>query len=336
MNYSWLLKNKRMKTIFSILLWSLISVNLFSQINFERIDHFVRSNNFPRKDLTKLTLKLTENYNSDVEKLRAIYTWIASNIEYDLKQAKKANIKTIVYRTEEERVMKWEKIRKEEIKRTLRKKRGVCEDYSNLLQEMCHIVGIESNVIIGYGRTWKGEIGKKPGRSNHAWNSVKINNEWYLMDITWASGYVNSKTNKFHKDFRKEYFLIRPKDFIKRHYPEYTEFQYLNKEITIEAFSETPLISYGYYKYGLNDYSPKKSQIDRKDKISYKLCFDKEVDPNSIEAYTEKKDIAIKVKKENDCLIVELGEIKRRYKYLTFAIRESEESYSDLLTYKVK
>jgi transglutaminase/protease-like cytokinesis protein 3 len=325
-----------MKTIISILLWSSICVNLFGQIDFERIDNFVKSNDFPRKDLTKLTLKLTENYNSDVEKLRAIYTWIANNIEYDLKQAKKENIKTVEYWTEEERVMKWEKIRKEEIKRTLRKKRGVCEDYSNLLKEMCHIIGIESNVIVGYGRTGKSEIGRKPGRTDHAWNSVKINNEWYLMDLTWASGYVDSKAKKYHKDFRKEYFLIRPKDFVKRHYPEDSRFQYLDTELTKEAFSEIPLISFGYYKYGLNDYYPKKSQVDRKDKISYKLCFDIEVNVNSIEAYTEKGDIAIKVKKENNCLVVELGEKKRRYKYLTFAIRESEESYSNLLTYKVK
>ena len=232
--------------------------------------------------------------------------------------------------------MKWEKIRKEEIKRTLRKKRGVCEDYSNLLQEMCHIVGIESNVIVGYGRTGESEIGKQPGRPNHAWNSVKINNEWYLMDITWASGYVSSKTNKFHKDFRKEYFLIKPKDFVKRHYPEDPGFQYLDEKVTKEAFSEIPLIGFGYHKYGLNDYYPKKSRIDRKDKVSYKLCFDKEVDPNSIEAYTEKGEIAITAKKENGCLIVELGEIKRRYKYLTFTIREPDGSYSDLLTYKLK
>ena len=125
---------------------------------------------------------------------------------------------------------------------------------------MCHIVGIESHVIAGYGRSRKSEIGRKPGPTDHAWNSVKINNEWYLMDLTWASGYVDRKTKKYHKDFQKEYFLISPADFVKRHYPEDPRFQYLDKELTKKAFSEMPLISDGYYKYGLNDYYPKQSQ----------------------------------------------------------------------------
>lgn len=53
-------------------------------------------------------------------------------------------------------------------------KKGVCESYSEAFQYLCNKAGIPCFGITG---TASG--------GGHKWNGVKINGNWYLMDVTW-------------------------------------------------------------------------------------------------------------------------------------------------------
>lgn len=58
----------------------------------------------------------------------------------------------------------------------------ICLGYSNILNELLHCVNVPCNIVVGNAQD--GIIMNE--RDNHAWNQVKIENEWYNMDITFA------------------------------------------------------------------------------------------------------------------------------------------------------
>lgn len=59
--------------------------------------------------------------------------------------------------------------------------KAVCEGYAKLFQYLCYCTGINATQILG---TSDG--------SNHMWNAVNIDNEWYQIDVTWND--TNSAT----------------------------------------------------------------------------------------------------------------------------------------------
>lgn len=86
---------------------------------------------------------------------------------------------------------------------TLSKKRGVCRDFSDLFLELCNRSQIPCVVALGSTkRKWyevPGEIiHRKWKEPNHAWNIVKFNHEWHLMDVTWSN--VKSVEKIYGKD----------------------------------------------------------------------------------------------------------------------------------------
>ena len=57
----------------------------------------------------------------------------------------------------------------------------VCEGYAKAFQLLLNAAGIENIYVVGNGKTggsWQG----------HAWNQVKIEQKWYLVDLTWNDG----------------------------------------------------------------------------------------------------------------------------------------------------
>ena len=50
----------------------------------------------------------------------------------------------------------------------------VCEGYSKAFAYLCREVGINATLVSGYS-----------GNAGHMWNAVQIENDWYMVDITW-------------------------------------------------------------------------------------------------------------------------------------------------------
>ncbi|SFE02217.1 Transglutaminase-like superfamily protein [Chitinophaga sp. CF118] len=173
---------------------------------------------------------ITANFKSDKDKSRAIFIWVASNIQYDIENMFAINF----YEKKEEKISK-----------PLRTRKGICENYAALFNDICSKSGIKSYVIEGYTKQ-NGFTDYIP----HAWCAALIDTSWYMFDPTWGSGYVNG--GKFFKKINNSYFKVSPVILIKSHIPFDYLWQFLNYPITNQEFYEGKTqqnLSHPYFNY---------------------------------------------------------------------------------------
>ncbi|MBL0330653.1 MAG: transglutaminase domain-containing protein [Bacteroidetes bacterium] len=132
------------------------------------------------RDPVKLIFKLTEGKKSDKEKFDAIFTWVAQNIHYDY---------GTYYSPRGASAPK--------LKRILKYKTGICLDYAYLMDTLCTLAGIRNVSVYGYAKDELFDIGDSLYVDNHAWNAVKLENYWYVYDVTWSAGQYIPKFTRF-------------------------------------------------------------------------------------------------------------------------------------------
>lgn len=173
-------------------------------------------------------------YKSDLQRLRAIFTWVSEKIAWD----QPADL--------EEEV---------DLKRVISMKRGSPQEVAFLVQEMCSAVGIHADVIHGYLKA-PGEIHDLSclSRPNHWWNAVLIEGEWRMMDCSLANptnprrkAYVTA--NSQHAE--SWYFLARPLQFCYTHVPLHPDEQHIVPAISPEVLFALPTVSPAFFKNGL-------------------------------------------------------------------------------------
>ena len=71
--------------------------------------------------------------------------------------------------------------------------------------------GIEVIYVTGNSRDQHGAV----DGVGHAWNAVRIEDEWYLMDATWDAGYVTGDT--FTKQYETTYLFPPPEVTVPLH-----------------------------------------------------------------------------------------------------------------------
>ncbi|MCK9206354.1 MAG: hypothetical protein M0P66_04505 [Salinivirgaceae bacterium] len=189
--------------------------------DFSSIDAYARNTPQPKtKNADDLATYLHQQAITDLEKVRAYYVWITQNIAYDTKSyfSGKSNPETSP-------------------EATLKKRRAICQGYSELFKALCDIGNIPCFVVDGYSKGYGYKPGKKFNSTDHAWNVVQLNQKWYLIDATWGAGYVTEQ-QQFEQKFKEEYFLADPKKFILNHLPSDPMWQLLPCPLTMEEYLE--------------------------------------------------------------------------------------------------
>jgi hypothetical protein len=162
-----------------------------------------------QSDIETLTKKITAEIPSDSLKVKAIYIWITQNITYDYQFRRRIEGDTTLT---------------QEAYNVLKRQKAVCVGFSKLLKSMCAVQGIEAIVVYGYAKG-QGFIYDYEG---HAWNAVKLNQQWYLLDATWgSSGNLSAE----------KYLFSDPISFLDTHIPTDPMWQLVDKPITIECFT---------------------------------------------------------------------------------------------------
>lgn len=158
---------------------------------------------------------IQNNFKTDDEKVRAAFYWTASKISYDIENMYAIN---------------FNETKEQKIDKTLKSKKGVCINYAEIFNDITNKLGVKSVVIEGYTRQ-----NGKASYVAHAWCGVKMGDDWFVFDPTWASGYVNSK-NQFVKKFNPIYYKADPVKIIISHMPFDYLWQFLGYPISNEMF----------------------------------------------------------------------------------------------------
>lgn len=258
----------------------------FENINFEKADAIAKKYKGEElHNLNQLVEKLTEHLNSDVERFRAIYMWVCTNISNDYSLYSKNTRKRNRYLNDPVLLETWNaEFKKEIFKQLVENKQTICTGYAYLVKEMAQIADIECEIVHGYGKTSTMNVDNITA-PNHSWNAVKINNKWYLCDPTWASGLIDPDTFQFKFDFKDGLFLPSPELFVMNHYPLDKKWMLIEtNQPTFEMFLQAPLI-YNRAYANLSDhiFPLEMHNIIKKDvPIAFKYKLAKSIDSSNV------------------------------------------------------
>lgn len=218
--------------------------------DFTKVDNFSRSQ-VKTGDYKSMARKLTSSFVDQNDKVRSIFVWITDNLSYDIQRLRNGEFissYTLYGKNQKEIDQKKQKIKEDKIVKAYNSGKGICEDYCYLFQAMCQCIGIECTMITGYGK-YNLISQNDQFSSNHAWNAVKINEKWSLMDITWAAGSIDLYSGNFNKKFQDGFFMTDPALFIINHFPENTKWQLLQNPVSKNDFINFPILYDGFYDY---------------------------------------------------------------------------------------
>lgn len=217
-----------------------------------------------KKDPEQLIAYFLEVANTDLEKCRAVYSWIAYNIKYD-DVAFNNNTSSPIEALE-----------------VLKEQKAVCAGYSELFTYLCSQLHLEVKSVSGWSKGYgydQEEIlnMKTIPESDHAWNLIKINGEWRCFDATWGAGYGVKLPNgmlKSVQEFDDQWFNGSPEEFIFSHYTESQDDLHLEKPISLKSFFKLPKVNIGAFNMRLLDAKETLDACLTKQENSFPQIFD--------------------------------------------------------------
>lgn len=257
----------------------------FDGVDFTKADRIALEHHNEKLDnLPELSRKLTSKLSTDVERFRAIFTWVCTNIANDYGFYHKNMSRRRRYKTDSVKLKNWNsKFRKATLKKLLRYNKTICTGYAYLLKELSDLANIECEIVHGFAKTSTINV-ENLDVPNHSWNAVKLNEKWYLCDPTWASGVPNPETNLFEFDYNDGFFLANPKLFVINHFPLDERWLLLKEDAEFKTFIEAPILYGEAYSNLNNHFAPVKmhNEIKKNEIITLKLQLKKPVDTKSI------------------------------------------------------
>lgn len=268
-----------MKKTALFLLILFLNTNSFSQ-KLKKVDKIIFSY-MKAKSIEGLAKRIDYDFDTEIEKVRAIYTWIALNIEYDMYSERL--LKTpefIIYSSgfDLERAKK----QKEQylINKAFKNRKGVCHENALLFNKLCNLINIKNELIYGYSKSSVDYIGIIPKNKNHVWNAVKIKTDWLLFDVTYGSGYVYN--NVWQRKVNLEYFNIKKEKLRLTHFPAKKYWQLFLKQKPLNVFCYEPFYENAFLKYKIEILGPKIGEIKVNTNNRIHLKIKKPEDINNI------------------------------------------------------
>ncbi|MEO8532396.1 MAG: transglutaminase domain-containing protein [Flavobacterium sp.] len=272
----------------------------------------------------KLAARIKKDFTSDYDKARAIYSWMAFNIKYDLDTyLNPPQSIGFSYSTEEEKQKKIQEINDAEIQKVFKSQEAVCEGFTILYSHLAALVGLKSEVVRGDSKTRLSDIGKKNTASNHTWNIVLIDGKWRLVDVTWGEGYYDQSRGKLTKNFTSIYFDAEPGYFFAKHFPDSGTFD--GRKLNKDDFLNGPLIYNVTIEGDHQIMQPSSGIIEAKkgENVTFRI---KNISKTAQFFYVNKSNMAVRIenaKERKDGLEFQITFDKSIGEYLTFYLGEN-------------
>lgn len=130
---------------------------------------------------------LEQSTGTNYFKVKKVHDWLIDNMEYDASTKYKSSIYG-----------------------ALVQRRGVCESYARAYKYILDDMGIENVLVTGTATNSSGAT------EDHMWNYVKLDGEWYAVDVTWDDPVIIGG-GRITDSIRYRYFLIGSKEFYTNH-----------------------------------------------------------------------------------------------------------------------
>jgi hypothetical protein len=274
-------------------------------------------NRYPRAFWSpeKLSHRISKDFPSDSAKARAIYSWIAKHVSYDIKKYDLIKKRKYVDRLARQiRPFSAETYSNKAALRTIRLKKGICADYANLYKRVCLLSGLHCEAVNGFGKTSRDDIGKLPQKMDHAWNAVRINDDWKLVDATWGAGFVDMKKSKFVRRFSDNFFFTSPGLFALNHFPR--EKKWLMTSMSDSAFALLPL--YHMLDDQIEILQPSSGLVDCSSRDGVRFKIKATADHQWSYTYgKEKRIFPLQTSREGEIVIFSIPASSFRHDYLT-------------------
>jgi len=174
--------------------------------------------------------KIVNRIDFKQDTVKAVFDWVTDNIKYDVVLLEKVKLNGIEN-------IKLNNSKKLRIANAIKTRKGVCQHYSELFDAIMQHLNYQSVIVSGYTRS---PVTQKLSLLGHAWNAVKVNQKWILLDATWGAGYVTDK-NVFKKMYKPQYYNIDPTKAIFSHIPYNPLWQLLAQPVSYSAFDNNEI-----------------------------------------------------------------------------------------------
>ena len=133
--------------------------------------------------------------------------------------------------------------------------KAVCEGYAAVYQRLCDSLKLPCKTIHGYARGVGTSLANetKVTESNHAWNRVQLEGDWYLVDCTWDAGHMEGKTAR--QSYNTDWLFLRPEHFIYSHLPQRQQDQLLATPLSPQDFAKLPDLRPKFFQVA-KDFAP--------------------------------------------------------------------------------
>jgi hypothetical protein len=228
------------KITWYILLYFISSFS-FAQVNgYAAIDAYASKGPDDFNDVDKLYTYLIKPAKTDIEKVRSFYVWIATHIKYDMKSYLADTVPSY------------------EVNTVIGSKLGVCMGMANVMHALCKKAKIATYMVDGYSKGLGYIDGQKITNPEHIWNAIKLNNKWYLFDVTWDVTSTNLPEFYPDRKFKGKYFMQSPEEFMSKHIPSDPIWQLTDYLLPLSDFEKAPeniekLVPKKKTKFSFND-----------------------------------------------------------------------------------
>lgn len=175
-------------------------------------------------------------------------------------------------------------------------------NHAHLVSGLCQMAGIPCVIISGMNKSAAFEVGGKVDRKSMGaqWNAVYVKGEWRFIDAFWASACVvgkksgewtlidsdgniaqdedESSDGETQHRINEFYFLPNPDQLIWTHFPDESQWQLLEKQITQKEFETHVYIRERFYYLGMsfNDESEQQCLLNANEgavQLSFNIPF---------------------------------------------------------------
>ena len=230
-----------------LILFSLHSMAQNNEQHNKAIDSYVQKlGSLDTLNMGTLAALVTKPFADKKDMARAIFDWITYNISFDLKAARSGNTQ------------------KSSTSDVLQYRKAASNGYANLFQDMCSSVNIRCLIPDGYVKINAEQIDETKPDINHTWAVVQLGQspeEWFYVDPTWGSGYVDAEMKNFTRSFNDAYFFSDKTIFNLQHYPDNEGWKLGAAPKSRNDFYALPVIKAAAYEFKLLGCSPFKGHF---------------------------------------------------------------------------